>query len=98
MDNPAKLIDRYMRIYAITTKRLSGDKNKLSVLTIGGGGYVYPQYIEKVWPGSRIDVVEIDQDMTKAAVQAFGLKKDSSINTIRSHPKTLLRRITMQPS
>jgi len=51
-------------------------------MVIGGGGYVYPRYIEKNWPGSRIDVVEIDPDVTKAAMQAFGLERDTPINTI----------------
>ncbi|MHC4158278.1 MAG: fused MFS/spermidine synthase [Planctomycetota bacterium] len=51
-------------------------------MVIGGGGYVYPRYIEKHWPGSRIDVAEIDPGVTEAAIQAFGLKRNTSINTI----------------
>jgi spermidine synthase len=51
-------------------------------MAIGGGGYVFPRYIEKVWPGSRIDVIEIDPDVTRAAMQAFGLAKNTTINSI----------------
>ncbi len=72
----------YSRIYAAVTAKVSGDKNKLTTLTIGGGGYVFPRYIEKVWPGSRIDVAEIDPGVTEAAVQAFGLDRNTTINTI----------------
>jgi len=58
----------------------SQDKDKLSVLIIGGGGYVFPRYVEKLWPGSRVDVAEIDPGVTEAAMEAFGLERDTSIN------------------
>ena len=72
----------YTHIYTAITRALSQNKEKLSALIIGGGGYVYPRYIEKNWPGSRIDVVEIDPGVTKAAMEAFGLSPETSINTI----------------
>ena len=71
----------YERIHAATTHMLSQGKDKLSVLVIGGGGYVFPRYVEHVWPGSRIDVVEIDPGVTEAAMRAFGLERNSTINT-----------------
>ncbi|MHC4752818.1 MAG: fused MFS/spermidine synthase [Planctomycetota bacterium] len=71
----------YSQIYAAVTDLMSQGKSKLSVLVIGGGGYVYPRYVEKVWPGSRVDVVEIDPGVTEAAMQAFGLERDTPINT-----------------
>ncbi len=86
----------YTHVFAAITHGLSTDKNKLSVLALGGGGYVYPRYVEKVWPGSRIDVVEIDPGVTEAAIQAFGLDRDSSIKTFtmdaRNYVDTLLER------
>ncbi|HUS73687.1 MAG TPA: fused MFS/spermidine synthase, partial [Sedimentisphaerales bacterium] len=72
----------YTKIYAGLTHALSKDKDKLTVMVIGGGGYVYPRYIEKLWTGSRIDVAEIDPGVTEAAMQAFGLDRNTSINTI----------------
>ncbi len=86
----------YMHIYAAINHGLSRDKKKLSALSIGGGGYVYPRYLEKHWPGSRIDVAEIDPGVTEAAMQAFGLDRDTSINTIsmdaRNYVDELLRK------
>jgi tetratricopeptide (TPR) repeat protein/MFS family permease len=70
----------YEQIYATVTHLAGRDKNKISVLSIGGGGYVFPRYVEKVWPGSRIDVAEIDPRVTEAAIQAFGLDRNTSIN------------------
>lgn len=71
----------YSQIYAVTTRFLSDVNDKISALTIGGGGYVFPRYIKEVWPDSNVDVVEIDPGVTKAAIEAFGLKRDTSINT-----------------
>jgi tetratricopeptide (TPR) repeat protein len=70
----------YTVIYAGLTDGLA--KDKFSAMAIGGGGYVFPRYVEKRWPGSRVDVIEIDPAVTEAAIQAFGLDRNSSINTI----------------
>ena len=70
----------YEQIYAAATYRLSQGKSELSTLSIGGGGYVFPRYIRDFWPGSRVDVVEIDPRVTEAAMDAFGLERDTSIN------------------
>jgi tetratricopeptide (TPR) repeat protein len=72
----------HTKVFSAITRALSIDKKTISVFSIGGGGYVFPQYIEKNWPGSRNDVAEIDPGVTKAATAAFGLKKETSINTI----------------
>jgi tetratricopeptide (TPR) repeat protein/spermidine synthase len=82
MDNILNLQYPYEQIYAAVTHIASRDKSKLSVFAIGGGGYVFPRYVEKVWPGSQIDVAEIDPRVTEAAIQGFGLDRNTSINTI----------------
>ena len=82
MDNIRNLQYSYEQIYAIVTHQLSQDKDKLSVLAIGGGGCVFPRYVQEVWPGSHVDVVEIDPGVIEAAMQAFGLNSDTPINII----------------
>jgi len=72
----------YTKIYTCITREMSKNKRLLNAMIIGGGGYVYPRYLEANWPGSRIDVVEIDPRVTKAAIAAFGLDPNSSIKTI----------------
>jgi len=87
----------YTHIYAAITHGLSINKDKLAVMVIGGGGYVYPRYIEKNWPGSRVDVAEIDPEVTKAATKAFGLERNTTINTFtmdaRNYVDELLKKI-----
>jgi tetratricopeptide (TPR) repeat protein len=82
MDDILNLQYPYEQICAAVTHIASRDKSKLSVFTIGGGGYVFPRYVEKVWPESQIDVAEIDPRVTEAAIQGFGLDRNTSINTI----------------
>jgi tetratricopeptide (TPR) repeat protein/predicted membrane-bound spermidine synthase len=86
----------YTKIYAAITRGLAPRGRALSVLVIGGGGYVWPRYVEHAWPGSRIDVVEIDPGVTEAAFRAFGLSRQTSVNTItmdaRNYVDGLLRR------
>ncbi|MGA2680116.1 MAG: fused MFS/spermidine synthase [Sedimentisphaerales bacterium] len=71
----------YTIVYAKITRLMSQNRNNLNVMFIGGGGYVLPRYIQANWPGSRIDVVEIDPAVTRAAIEEFGLEKDTPINT-----------------
>ncbi|MFA6176064.1 MAG: fused MFS/spermidine synthase [Phycisphaerae bacterium] len=71
----------YSKIFAGITHGLRTGQDKINAMIIGGGGYAFPQYLEKNWPGSRIDVVEIDPGVTKAATAAFGLPKNTTINT-----------------
>jgi tetratricopeptide (TPR) repeat protein len=96
MDNIFDLQYAYLKLYAAVTHLLSYGKDKLSVLTIGGGGYVFPRYIEKVWPGSRIDVAEIDPGVTKAAIQAFGLEKDTAIKTFTMDARNYIDQLLEQ--
>jgi spermidine synthase len=82
MDRIRDLRFFYTQVYGAVTQRAAAGKEKLRTLTIGGGGYVFPRYILDVWPGSQVDVVEIDPAVTEAAKQAFGLPRDTPIRTI----------------
>jgi tetratricopeptide (TPR) repeat protein len=96
MDNLLDLQYFYTRIYAAVTDRLSRDKDTLAVLVIGGGGYVFPRYVETVWPGSQVDVVEIDPAVTEAAIKAFGLERDTSIRTFNMDARNYVDELIRQ--
>jgi spermidine synthase len=72
----------YVRVYGAVTRTAATGKQKLRTLSIGGGGYVFPRYILDVWPGSSVDVAEIDPAVTETAIQAFGLPRNTPIRTI----------------
>ncbi len=50
-------------------------------LFIGGGGYVFPRYIHRVYPASTLEVVEIDPAVTQVAYEALGLPRSIPIRT-----------------
>jgi tetratricopeptide (TPR) repeat protein len=83
MEDRDNLLYFHTVVFAAVTHGLTEEGQALSVMHIGGGGYVFPQYIEKNWPESRNDVVEIDPGVTEAAMQAFGLARDTTVNTIQ---------------
>ena len=96
MGNVADLRYFYTRIYAGFTRGLSETKQDPSMLVIGGGGYAFPQYLKTLRPDSDVEVVEIDPGVTEAAMEAFGLPRDTTIRTItmdaRNYVDQLLRR------
>ena len=62
----------------------SGDSTRTrpsGSLTIGGGGYTFPRYMEVVYPKAKIDVVEIDPEVTRIAHDHFGFSRNTRIKT-----------------
>ena len=78
-NNPLELQYSYLKIFAIITEKTHSRKKNLSFLEIGGGGYCFPRYLEATYHRSDIEVVEIDPAVTKAAMNAFGLSKETGI-------------------
>jgi predicted membrane-bound spermidine synthase len=55
---------------------LKGKSRKASSLFIGGGGFIFPRWIEANFPGSkRIDVAELDPAVLAAVQSELGLAK-----------------------
>lgn len=62
------------------------------VLVIGGAGYSVPKDFLRRYDHVRIDVVEIDPQMTKIAERFFKLKQDSRLQITHEDGRTFLRR------
>lgn len=73
---PLDLQDAYARMFAGLTAAFAPSDRRLATLSIGGGGYVFPEYLKNVYPGSRIDVVEIDPAVTAVAAEALQVSLD----------------------
>ena len=70
----------YMRIYdALVNRKLGKNAEPVRLLLLGGGGYVFPNFLFRSRPGSELVVVEIDPGVTRAAQAAFGLPADAPI-------------------
>ncbi|NKB87808.1 MAG: hypothetical protein GKS06_06265 [Acidobacteria bacterium] len=80
LDDPTELVYAYELVYADLTASLA-PSGTWGAFFIGGGGYTFPRYLEVLYPGSAIDVAEIDPAVTTAAHEALGLPVDTRIST-----------------
>lgn len=92
LDDPRELIYGYEKMYAEATAYRNQQDDHLRALFIGGGGYTFPRYMETLYPGSAIDVVEIDPGVTLVAHELLGLARDTSIVTYNEDARLFLQR------
>lgn len=84
LDDPRHIEYEYERIYAEVLKWLYEGDTEFKSLTIGGGGYTFPRYMEITYPRSHIDVVEIDPEVTRVVYQHLGLPKTTKIRSFNT--------------
>lgn len=81
LKDPQHIEYKYEKIYSEVVRwKFQKDANFRS-LTVGGGGYTFPRYIEVLYPNAHIDVVEIDPLITKVVYSYLGLPADTRIRT-----------------
>jgi spermidine synthase len=81
LDDPLHIEYPYEKIYADVLKWRFTKNTGFRSLTIGGGGYTFPRYMEVSYPGAHIDVVEIDPLVTKVVYDYLGMPKNTKITT-----------------
>ncbi|OPY70498.1 MAG: spermidine synthase [Syntrophorhabdaceae bacterium PtaU1.Bin034] len=81
LDNPLHIEYEYERIYAEVLKWLYQPESPFKTLSIGGGGYTFPRYMELSFPKADIEVVEIDPQVTEIVYRFFGLPRNTRIRT-----------------
>ena len=79
LKDPKHIEYEYERIYADVLKWKFSEQTPFKSLTIGGGGYTFPRYMEITYPRAKVDVVEIDPAVTKIVYDHLGLPKDTRI-------------------
>jgi spermidine synthase len=88
--DPTRLRYGYEQVYANVLGIVFPDKPALAALFIGGGGYTFPRYMEIVYPGSRIEVIEIDPGVTRVAQAELGLPLDTTITTFNDDARRFI--------
>jgi len=83
-DDITNLIYDYESVYAAITKRMARTDRSLRAFFIGGGGFVYPRYMEAKYSMARIDVAEIDPAVKAAAQAVLDLPPDG-YSGVRTH-------------
>lgn len=81
VNDPAFLDYDYIRIYEELVGWQMRSRASVDALFIGGGGYTFPRYMEAAYPGARIDVVEIDPEVTRVVHEYLGLPRATSIRS-----------------
>ena len=57
------------------------EKSSLKTLFLGGGAYTFQRHMQYAYPGTEVDVAEIDPAVTNANFKATGLPRDTPIKT-----------------
>lgn len=79
--DPLHIEYKYEKIYSEVLQWRFEKDDSFRSLTIGGGGYTFPGYMEVFYPKAGIDVVEIDPEITRVVYQHLGLPGDTRIRT-----------------
>ena len=93
LDNPLHLEFKYERIYAALTERFLHGRRNVRAFFLGGGGYTFPRWLLKRYPGSHCDVAEIDPTVVEACHQAMGLERDTPIRTLVADARVVVDRM-----
>jgi MFS family permease len=57
------------------------EDSTLKTLFLGGGAYCFQRHMQYAYPGTAVDVAEIDRSVTRANFKATGLPEDTPIKT-----------------
>jgi tetratricopeptide (TPR) repeat protein len=91
IDRPTRLNYGYERIYAAVTKCNRPQDRPLRTLMFGGGGFVFPRYLELTYPASDNTVVEIDPLVTKVAFEEFMLPRNTRIKIVTADARNYVQ-------
>ena len=81
LENPLHIEYKYEKIYSEVLKWKFEKDASFNSLTIGGGGYTFPRYIEAFYTNAQLDVVEIDPEITRIVYTYLGLPRYTRIRS-----------------
>ena len=81
LDDPTYLVYGYEKIFGEIATHVAQKEPNFRALFIGGGGYTLPRNLEELYPGSILEVIEIDPAVTNVAFDYLGLRPDTRIIT-----------------
>lgn len=61
-----------------------------NTLMLGGAAYSFPKYFLNEYSEAKIDVVEIDEEVTRVAKEYFGLQENPNLNIIHEDARTYI--------
>ncbi len=94
--NPDNLLYEYERVFKILTgyfleNRL--EESEFTTLTLGGGALTFPYYLERHYPLSENEVVEIDPEVIRVAHRFFDIPENTGLTIIITDARNYVRSI-----
>ncbi len=90
LEDPTRLVYGYEKVYAEVAAYMARRRPAFRALFIGGGGYTFPRFLEAVYPDTRLDVAEIDPEVTAVAYEKLGLSLQTRIRTFNQDARLFL--------
>jgi spermidine synthase len=81
-ENPDNLLYGYEKLFSAFTRYFSDAMKKgepITTLTLGGGAFVFPAYLERHYQESINEVAELDPEVVEVAHRYFDFPRDSAI-------------------
>ena len=91
-NQPTILIYAYLKVFKEIVGYLAQKNPAPRILHLGGGAYCFPRYMERVYPESINEVVEIDPMVTEVVHEELGLRRDTIIKTFNQDARRFLIR------
>jgi spermidine synthase len=92
---PDRLLYEYEQLFAALSTEaavLKGGAAGPSSLTLGAGGCMFPQYLNRHFPGGRHVAVEIDPRVVQVARDYFDLRRDSRLELVVADARNYVQR------
>ncbi len=90
-DDPDQLVFAYTRTIA---DLVAAAPHKNRVLVLGGGAFTLPEYIARQFPGSTVDVVEIDPQLESIAQKYFDYQPLPNVRIFAEDARAFLNHTT----
>ncbi len=90
-DDPLFLHYSYEKVFGDLATMIAHNDPDADTLFIGGGGYTMPKFMEKLFPETSLEVVEIDPEVTQVAHEYLALPLNTSIITYPEDARTKLQ-------
>lgn len=79
LEHPEELFFEYVRRIGHVIDSLAPEGEPITAVHLGGGGLTLPRYVAATRPGSRQQVIELEQDLIDFVREYLPLQKDASI-------------------
>ncbi len=92
--DPSYLHYGYLKVFDEILRWKESEVASPRALFLGGGGYTLPRWVSASRPGVGVDVVEIDPEVTRTAVEWLGVADDGPIRTVNDDARWFVMNAT----